>query len=157
MTIDDRYRAQLQSAIAALRYWMPEIADVAAIRETDSTDYWRLSVTPNLRAQCPFEFVLRTDGQHDITIADEIYEDMETVDLDLFLALATAIANGHVIQRTARTEATGTPLWVETIVTLADGRTWTRRRFIERMLEGTADGVLLHDGHFLPFHRVHAA
>lgn len=154
MSIDDRFRSRLQAAIASLRYWIPSIADSAAITQTDADDYWEISIEPHTPGACPFELVLRADGKHDMMIASETYEDEPTEDLDLFVPFAQAIANGSVIRRIYTARATRTPLAIETIVELADGTSWQRRRDLETGLNGDLPhDVVVRDRHFLPYRR----
>ena len=153
MTIDDRYRAQLQSTIAALRYWIPSIGDAAVVTETDGDDYWQMSVAPHEKAACPLELVIRSDGFHDLIIAGETYEDQPTEDLDMFLPLAAAIARGDVIRRHHVSADTARALAVETIVSLDRGRAWRQRRDLVPASEQNDDRII-NDQHFLPYHRI---
>ncbi|MCB1520379.1 MAG: hypothetical protein KDJ37_07375 [Hyphomicrobiaceae bacterium] len=160
MSHDDRYRAKLQAIIASFEFWVPSIADVATIRETNAADYWRLSIMPRQPGACPFELVLRADGQHDIMIADQIFEDLPTTDLDVFLPLAVAIAEGRVVRRTWSTAGTRTPVATDTIVTPADRDIWRQRRVIHSAgsvaatVNTTADiDLIAEDIHFLPYRR----
>lgn len=154
MSIDDRYRAKLQAAIAALRYWVPTISDAAHVTQSDGGAYWSLAAEPNVPGACPFELVLRTDGKHDIMIAGETYEDLPTDDLDLFVPLACAIARGNVIRRMTATAATGMPVMIETIVKLDGGNAWRNSRNLLAPGDpsATAD-ALIEDRRFLPYKR----
>lgn len=154
MTIDDRYRAQLQAAIAALRYWVPTISDAAHVTQSDGGAYWSLAAEPDVGGACPFELVLRTDGKHDIMIAGESYEDLPTDDLDLFVPLACAIARGDVTRRITATAATGTPFMIETIVHLDGGKEWRKSRSLLPPGPSPAvDDALVDDRAFLPYRR----
>lgn len=154
MNIDDRYRAKLQAAIASLEYWIPSIGDCAWIAETNDVAYWRVNVQPHVDGACPFELVIRSDGYHDMMIAGEGYEDQPTDDLDLFVPLAQAIADGDVTHRTYTSTATRMPLAVEIIVQLANGTTWRRRRELATGLSGDAPHeTIARDHHFLPYKR----
>jgi hypothetical protein len=110
MNVDDRYRARLQSAIAALRYWTPSIADQATIAETVGDDYWEIDSAPHTQGACPFELVLRSDGKHNLVIASETHEDETTDNFDLFVPLLSAIARGQVTRRITTSAATRMPL-----------------------------------------------
>lgn len=149
MTIDDRYRARLQAAIASLRYWIPSISDTARIAETDGDDYWRINVEPTVAGACPFDLVLRSDGFHDLVIGGEVYEDMRTDDLDLFVPLACAIARGGVVRRHELSAATRMPLSVETEIRLDGGRVWRRRRRLSDLCAGSE--TILAERHYLPY------
>jgi len=154
MSIDDRYRARLQTAIAALRYWCPSIADSANISETDAGEYWELEIVPHVKGACPFELVLRADGYHDMVIAGETYEDEATDNLDLFVPLAAAIARGDVVQRSHISAATGLTLAIETVVDMGNAGKWQRRRDVKTGLGGGAlSDVLVRQRAFLPYQR----
>lgn len=154
MNTDDRYRARLQAAITAVRYWIPSIADQAAIEETNGDDYWEIDIAPHVRGACPIELVLRSDGMHDLVIASETYEDLPTDNLDLFVPLLAAVSRGNVIRRVHTSAATRMPLAIETIVDLEKGNVWRRRRDIDAGLTGPAAGeIIIRDHHFLPYKR----
>lgn len=157
MQTDDRYRARLQTAIAALRYWSPSIKDAAHVVETDEGEYWRMAIEPLIAGACPFELVLRADGFHDLMIAGESYEDEPTEDLEMFVPLAEAIAGGHVRRRLYASAATGLPVAVGTVVDLADGRSFVRRRDLASPRDTTAPRAsgedIITERHFLPYHR----
>jgi hypothetical protein len=154
MNVDDRYRARLQSAIAALRYWTPSIADQATIAETDGADYWEIDSAPHTQGACPFELVLRSDGKHNIVIASETYEDETTDNLELFVPLLSAIARGQVTRRITTSAATRMPLAIETIVHMDNGAEWHRRRELAAGLYGgLPHEVVIRDHHFLPYKR----
>ncbi len=154
MNIDDRYRAKLQAAIASLEYWIPSISDSASIAEVNDDAYWRVNVEPLAAGACPFELVIRSDGYHDMLIAGEGYEDQHTDDLDLFVPFAQAIANGNVTRRIYTSAATRMPIAVETIVRLANGAEWRRRRELVTGLDGeTPHASIARDHHFLPYKR----
>lgn len=154
MSIDDRYRARLQAAIASLRYWVPTISDAAHITQSDGGTYWSLSAEPHISGACPFELVLRDDGRHDIMIAGESYEDLPTEDLDVFVPLACAIARGDVTRRITSTSATGIPISVETIIQLDGAKNWHKSRALlppgQRLESGDA---VVSDRRFLPYRR----
>lgn len=149
MTIDDRYRARLQAAIASLRYWIPSISDTARIAETDGDDYWRMNVEPTVAGACPFDLVLRSDGFHDLVIGGEVYEDMPTDDLDLFVPLVCAIARGDVVRRHELSAATRKPLSVETEIRLGDGKSWARSRRLSESFVDTES--IFSERHYLPY------
>ncbi len=153
-TIDDRYRARLQAAIASLEYWIPSISQTARIAVVNDDAYWRVNIEPHMARACPFELVIRADGYHDMTIAGESYEEQPTDDLDLFVPFAQAIANGDVTRRIYTCAATRMALAVETIVHLANGVEWRRQRdiatFMDREVHHTS---IARDHSFLPYER----
>lgn len=153
MVADDVFRSRLQATIAALRYWVPTIADAAHIEQTEGHDSWKLSVTPAVPAACPFELMLRADQHFDIVIAGEMFEDRSIPSLDLFVPLVTAIADGHVIQRWSESPATGARLAVETRVTLDDGSLWSERRVLPGGAVIAPADIAIRDRHFLPYRR----
>ncbi len=58
MLPDDVFRSRLQATIMALRYWAPSIADAARLEDTETSDYWKIIVTPAMASACPFELIL---------------------------------------------------------------------------------------------------
>jgi hypothetical protein len=151
MISDDVYRSRLQAAIAALKYWVPEIKDVATVTEETALEYWKVVVVPHTAGACPFELMLRTDQKHDLIIAGELYEDLPTGDLDSFVPLVEAIAAGRVIRRREFASATRTSLSVETII-MPDGRPpWRQKRTLAAA--GAEDEFETSDRHFLPYRR----
>lgn len=157
MSMDDRYRAKLQAAIASLCYWIPSISDVATVSESDGGDYWRLGVEPRVPGGCPFEMVIRSDHLHDVIIDGESYEDQPSDDLEFFLALAKGIARGDVIRRHHCSRASGREVAVETIVSLGGDSTWSRRRELAPSDKHGAwdedEEIVLVDHRYLPFRR----
>ena len=154
MVADDVYRSRLQATIAALRYWVPTIADAARIEQTEGHDFWKMSVTPAVTAACPFELMLRADQHFDIVIAGEMYEDQSVASLELFLPLVDAIAAGRVIQRRTEAWRRAPALAVETRVSLADGSTVVAGRGVCPEANSiAADDAAIRDRHFLPYRR----
>lgn len=153
MVAEDVYRSRLQVTIAALRSWVPKIADDARVEQTEGHDFWKLSVTPSVAGACPFELMLRADQNFDLLIAGEIFEDQPVSSLDLFLPLVDAIADGRVILRHRESLATGAPISLETRVTLADGRVWSKLRTLPggQLIRGGE--LAVRDRHFVPYRR----
>lgn len=153
MIAEDVFRSRLQATIASLRYWVPAIADAARIEQTEGHDFWKLSVFPTVAAACPFELMLRTDQQFDLSIAGEVFEDQPVSSLDLFLPLVEAITAGHLIQRATASTATAAPLSIETRVTLADGTVWSKLRTLPggRLID--VGETVVCDRHFVPYRR----
>lgn len=154
MLSDDVYRARLQATIAALRYWTPEIKDVARVEEADGLEFWKLKITPHVLGACPVELMLRTDQKHDLIIAGEVYEDRSNTALDRFVPLMEAIAAGKVVQRLHRSAATGTPLYLTTVIEMEGGKRWTDDRDLagEEIINSSAP-MILDERHFLPYRR----
>lgn len=153
MISDDVFRSHLQATIAALRYWVPTIADAAHIEQTENHDFWKLAVTPNVRGPCPFELMLRADQHFDIMIAGETYEDQPIKSLAVFVPLVQAIASGRVVQRRTESLATGAELALETRVDIDDGQLWTARRVLPGGAAIASSHVEIRDRHFLPYRR----
>ncbi|MGQ0671994.1 MAG: hypothetical protein ACT4N2_03825 [Hyphomicrobium sp.] len=153
-TSDDVFRSQLQTTIASLRYWIPSVADAARVEETETADYWKMSVIPTVTGACPFELLLRADRKFDIIIAGETFEDEAMTSLNEFLAIADAIAQGRIIQRSWISSATGVTSVIETIVSLDGERTWRRQRNIRPLAEHSDPfGNEKRDRHFLCYRR----
>ena len=53
MLPDDVFRSRLQSTITALRYWAPSVADAARLEEAETSDYWKIIVTPAVAERLP--------------------------------------------------------------------------------------------------------
>ncbi len=151
MLPDDVYRSRLEAAIAGLRYWIPTVSDVAHATLDAGSGFWKLAVLPHAAGACPFELVLRQDQKHDIIIGGEAFEDLPTPNLEVFPQLADAIAEGHVVQCAWRSAVTGVESAVETIVTLADGREWSRCRFLTHMVDDHPDGFIATEHCFVPY------
>lgn len=154
MLSDDVFRSRLETTIASLRYWVPQIADAARIEESEGEGFWRISVTPKVFGACPFELMLRSSQHYDLVLGTETYEELPIESFDLFLPLAEAITAGRVVQRRTVSAATGAVVEVESIIRLADGRIWHERRVIEPLANAASDdGLEKHGAAFLPYHR----
>ncbi len=156
MLPDDLFRSRLQTTITALKYWAPSIADAARIEETETGNYWKITVGPHLANACPFELILHFDQHYDLAVAEESYEHLPIELFDLFLPFVEAIADGRVVERRWVSYLTGMERSVETLVMLAGGGIWREAR-------GTApgtglpslddDGTELRERRFLPYRR----
>lgn len=154
MVSDDVYRSRLELMVASLRYWVPQIKDVARVETVEADDYFRLTVAPGIFNACPFELVLRSDQHHDWSIAGETYEDLKVTSFDTFLPMVEAITEGNVVQRRWFSAVTGTERRVETIVTLEDGRFWLDGRTLPGAPAHEINGALIRlDHQFVPYHR----
>ena len=89
----------VEATIEQIRYWVPTVADVARAVEARESDSWLLSIEPHLATACPVAVVLRQDGQFDISIAGETYEDCTLESLDRLVIMLERITDGHVVQR----------------------------------------------------------
>jgi hypothetical protein len=154
MLPDDVFRSRLQSTITALRYWAPSVADAARLEETETSDYWKIIVTPAVASACPFELILHADQRYDLAIADETYESRPIESFDWFVPFATAIAEGSVVQRHWVSRLTGLERSVETLVTMSTGGIWCEGRgTAQRMPTLEDDGTELRERRFLPYRR----
>lgn len=147
MTSDDTYVHTLQATIEGLRYWVPSIADLARVAQTDAPTGWTMHVTPKAAGACPFALSLRPDRLYDLVLAGERYPDRPVIGLGLFLPLAAAVIDGRVVQRRWISSRTGAVRAVESLVTLPGGTLWREG--------GTPDldGCESRDHHFLPYRR----
>lgn len=152
MLSDDVFRTRLEATIASLRYWVPTIADTAKVSETSGDGWWRLSIAPKLKTACPFTLMLRGDQMCDLVVAGETFEDRPITALELFVPLATAIAEGRVVRRETLASASGRLIAVETIIALPGGQSWREVRPIPGPHPGE-DDVVTRDQHFLPYRR----
>lgn len=154
MTSDDVFRSRLESTIASLRYWVPQIADAARIEEAQAPSFWKIAVTPHVPGACPFELMLRSNQSFSLVLDREVYEDLPADSLNLFLPLLDAIAEGRVIQRHFVSAATGEVRRVTSIVDLSGDNVWQAGREAGPSVEQTADIPLeCRDRHFLPYRR----
>lgn len=151
MLATDAYLAKLEQTIASLKAWTGFIADVAAIEASDGANSWRLAIRPKAPQACPLELLLRRDQHYDIALGSEVYEDQPADDLDLFLGLVKAIAEGRVVTRTERSMATGATIAIETMVATGEGRRWVRRRQLPVAAVADPEQVICHDRHYTPY------
>ena len=154
MLPNDAMYSRLRATIESLRYWVPTIADVARVAESETPAQWKVAITPNIESACPLELALGSTQRYTLTIAGESYSDRAIVSLDLFLPLLEAISEGRVVQRRWVSLATGAVRAIETIVTLADGSTWRDGRTLEAVVAAIPrESTERHDRHFLPYRR----
>lgn len=155
MLSDDVFRSRLQSTITGLRYWAPSIADAARLEETETSDYWRILVTPRVASACPFELILHADQHFDLSIAGETYEGRPIDTFEWFIPFADAVADGNVVQRRWISRVTGLEQSVETVVMLAGGAIWREGNGeLRRMPSLDDDGTELRERRFLPYRRL---
>lgn len=122
MQSEDTYRLKLAELVASIKAWSGFIADVARIETADEDASWRLRIEPKAPRACSLEIVVDGRTQScDLTLAGETYEGWKLNSLDLVLPLVVAVSEGRVITRRTTSAATGLPISVSTIVTLADG------------------------------------
>jgi len=153
MISDDVFRSRLETTIASLRYWVPQIADCARIEESQGPGFWKIKVTPATAGACPFELMLRTSQVYHIVIGRETYEDLPVETMDLFLPLVEAIADGRLIERRLVSMATGQVAETTTIVDLGRGKEWRASRRAKAFKDLDLGASLHNDHHFLPYHR----
>lgn len=150
----DVYRSRLQTVVESLRYWIPSVADAARFEEMESPEYWKMSVNPRVAGACPIELLLRSDRRFDIIIGGEIYEDLEMIAFEDFLPLVEAVSQGRVLQRRWVSTATGALREVETIVTFANGKVWSRTRIEKAVADKIPrEATQRQDRHFLSYRR----
>jgi hypothetical protein len=154
MLPDDVFRARLQTTITALRYWAPSIADAARLKESETGDYWKLAVTPEVPSGCPFELVLYGDQRYDLHIGGENYDSRPIESFEWFLPMAEAVADGRVVRRHWISRLTGLERAVETLVTLPNGGVWREARGeVHWTPTLDDDGTELRERRFLPYRR----
>lgn len=151
MLATDAYLAKLEQTIASLKAWTGFIADVAAVETGDGASSWRLVIRPKAPQACPVELLLRHDQLYDIAVASEVYEDQRAEDLDGFLRLIEAIAEGRVVTRTEQSRATGAVYAVETRVDIAPGKAWVRRRELPAARIADPEQTIFTDRHYTPY------
>ena len=151
MLATDAYLAKLEQTIASLKAWTGFIADVASVETSDGASSWRLVIRPKAPQACPVELLLRHDQLYDIAGASEVYEDQPADDLELFLPLLEAVAEGRVVTRTEQSKATGAVYAVETRIAAAAGRTWVRRRELPAARLADPEQTVFADRHYTPY------
>lgn len=152
---DDVFRSRLQTAVAGMRYWIPSIADAARVEESETNEYWRITVIPRVSGACPLELKLRVDRRLDITIGGETFKNIEMMPFEDFVPLADAVSEGRVRQRSWISPVTGTVRDVETMVTFANGKVWSKSRSGSGCDEASEprDTGERRERHFLPYRR----
>ena len=140
--------SSLPATLAQLRYWMPTIADVAHIWESEGGGTWCFSLKPRADGACPVSVMLRESGLFDLTIAGKTYEDCALEQFDHLLPLIERITEGHVLQRHWASRATGALRGIETIVSLRNGRVWRGGPI------APDEDAFARDHHFLPYRRI---
>ena len=154
MLSDDVYRSKLQTVIATLRYWVPQISDTAHVEEKEHAGYWELSVTPHISGACSFALILHENQRYDFALGSETYEELPVEDLDMFLPLLEAIVDGQVVQRRWISQATGQLVDVDSIIKYGDGREWHNDRQAGAALTAKDRSALeCQAKHFLPYRR----
>lgn len=136
----------VEATIEQIRYWVPTIKDVAQVYEGADGGSWLLSIEPSLMSACPVALDIKSDGDFDIAIAGETYEQRHISQLAQFVRLLERISEGFIIQRRWYSAVTGAHHGVETIVTLEPGLHW----------RGGAEADVsrsFRDRHFLPYRR----
>lgn len=154
MLPDDVFRTRLQSTITALRYWAPSIADAARLEETETGDYWRITVTPRVASACPFKLALNADQSYDLRVADETYERRPLETFDWLIPFADAVADGNIVQRRWISRLTGLERSVETVVVLPGGAIWREGNGETHLIPTLDDdGTEMRERRFLPYRR----
>jgi hypothetical protein len=154
MLSDDVFRSRLETTIASLRYWVPQVADAARIEDSEIAGAWKLAVTPRTEGACAFELLLCESQKFDLMLAGETYEDRPIESLSLFLPLVEAISEGRVIQRRTSSVLTGILYEVESTVLLGDGALWRDHRCLAPISSAVPGDSLTETRHlFLPYRR----
>jgi hypothetical protein len=151
---DHAVRSRVEATVEALRYWVPTVADVARVGESEAPGYWRLTMDPEVEGACPLEMTLHENQHFDLVLGGELYEDRALASLELLHPLLQAVTEGRVVQRRWISCATGAERAVETIVTLADGSVWRDGRTNDAVAAAIPrEATERHDHHFLPYRR----
>ena len=146
MSSDETLTHGIHATIEGLRYWVPSIADLAYISQSESPESWTLSVKPKVEGACPFELRLRHDGTYDISLAGQTYLARPVTGLAMFEPLINAIIEGRVVQRHWISSQTGALRAIETLITLPNGQVWRDGGVVPAGCESR-------DRHFLPYRR----
>jgi hypothetical protein len=149
MLPDDVFRAYFDRTSAALMAWRGHVADVATCRVTAENRTLRLELKPNIERGCPVELVIYPRQCFDIAIGAEVYEDLPTAAVDDFVPLLAAVVDGRVLTRIEESATTGRVRAIETVVRIADGRTWRQSRRIANDL----GEPIVRAHHWLPYRR----
>lgn len=118
MSSDDTFRKQLQHVIAALETWAKEMQPWASIEAGPADGAWRISAVPHAPTACPFEIILRPDRKFDMVVGSEVYEDRPLDALTDIPQMVRSIANGRILIRRWKGQATGLLYSIETVVDL---------------------------------------
>ena len=124
MQPNDIFERAYVKTVADLEAAMQRLAPVARIDHETTRGFWRGRVDPKAINACRFEVILYRAQKFDITIGPETYEARKITSLAVFMPILDALTHGRVITRRWSSAATGAPIKVETLVTLADGQTW---------------------------------
>jgi hypothetical protein len=153
MKPQDVFNQAFDRATAELDAWLPSLADDAVIDRERMPMYWRARLIPHQANACPVEVMLSRSQVFDIEAGTESAEGQPLQDFGLFLPLLQAVVDGHVIQRTWLSQATGSELNREWIVEIAPGQTWSMRRHVRAGTAATELSAVATDHAFVPYRR----
>ena len=73
MAQDDFKTFKLEATVEQVRYWVPQIADVARVSESHGPDFWKIVIEPYMPNACAVEMTVRDDEQFDAVLGGETY------------------------------------------------------------------------------------
>jgi hypothetical protein len=141
---------KFEATIEQVRYWVPQIADVARVAESHGEDFWKIVIHPYTPNACSVEMTVRGDEQFDAVLGGETYPTRALASHSFLVSLLESVADGRVVQRRWKSSATGALQSVETLIVLSDGTMWTGTN----ASDGDAAAWERHDHHFLPYRRM---
>ncbi len=147
----DQFKRDLESLMQELSQWSEGIDDVADVSLVAADGIVRLACHPDASGACAFEFGIREDQLFDLSLDAVLFEDLEIHDLDFFVELATAIADGQVVKRTYFSAQTGIATGFSIIVPAAGGALWSGDVSLAPGFSKDSADVILSDAHYLPF------
>ena len=150
MAHDDFKTFKLEATVEQVRYWVPQIADVARVSESNGPDFWKIVIEPYMPNACTVEMTVRDDEQFDAVVGGESYPTRALASHGFLVSLLESVADGRVLQRRWRSSATGALQAIETLIMLSDGTVWTGTNGSD----GDAAAWERHDHHFLPYRRM---
>ena len=153
MLSDDVYITKFRATVADLEAWLKSLSAVAAIETHRDEATWRASVVPNVIQACPFELMLRLDQRFDLTVGPETYEDQAIANMEMFMPLLAAVANGRLVTSTWSTADTGMIAAIETKISPEGGIAWSSRRTIRTANSTDHDALIQRDHHYIAYAR----
>ena len=150
MAQDDFRTFKFEATVEQVRYWVPQIADVARVAESNGDDYWKIVIQPYTPNACSVEMTVRGNEQFDAVLGGETYPTRALASHSFLVSLLESVADGRVLQRRWKSSATGALQSIETLIMLSDGTVWTGTN----ASEGDAVAWERHDHHFLPYRRM---
>ena len=155
MLAEDIFRTRLHETIRTLRAWCQDLKSVADVNQSETDDFWGLSLRPHVATACSLELILYRAQRFDITIGTETYENRSVDEMAILPQMLASIAGGRAITRIWSTQGTGLLHSIETIVPF-DGRVWQAGTEMALAAHIRRDACLATDRHYAPY-RAHAA